>query len=81
MKIDIVRECPVANTPRVVQVAGKFDVPIAEKSRVELKGTLPIEEREWSVGLIIGPSGSGKTTIARELFGTAGDAPDDIFGG
>jgi hypothetical protein len=71
MNIDIIRECPVANTPRVVQVAGMFDVPIAEKSRVEIKGTLPIEEREWSVGLIVGPSGCGKTTIARELFGTA----------
>src|SRR5947209_5301311 len=71
MKIDIVRECPVANTPRVVQVAGMFDVPVAEKSRVELKGALPIEEREWNVGLIVGPSGSGKSTVAHELFGAA----------
>ncbi len=71
MNIDIVRECHVANTPRVIQIAGMFDVPIAEKSRVELKGALPLEEREWNVGLIVGPSGSGKTTIARELFGSA----------
>jgi hypothetical protein len=69
MIIDIVRECPVVNTPRVVQVAGMFDVPIAEKSRVELRGALPIEDRVWSVGLIVGPSGSGKSTLARELFG------------
>jgi hypothetical protein len=30
-----------------------------------------IEERDWSVGLIVGPSGAGKSIIARELFGSA----------
>lgn len=69
MKIDIARECPVERTPRVVQVAGMFDVELTEKSRVEIKGDLPIEERPWNVGLIVGPSGSGKSTVARELFG------------
>jgi predicted ABC-type transport system involved in lysophospholipase L1 biosynthesis ATPase subunit len=48
-----------------------FDVAIEQKSRVELKGNLPIEDKSWNVGLIIGPSGSGKSSIARELFGSA----------
>jgi ABC-type thiamine transport system ATPase subunit len=69
MKIDIQRECPIESTPRVVQVSGMFDVEVTEKSRVEIKGDLPIEDREWNVGLIVGPSGSGKSSVARELFG------------
>jgi hypothetical protein len=32
---------------------------------------LPLEERDWKIGLIVGPSGSGKTTVAREVFGQA----------
>lgn len=71
MKIDILRECPIVETARVLQVAGMFDVPVAEKSRVEIKGELPIEERPWNVGLIVGPSGSGKSSLAREYFGNA----------
>lgn len=69
MKLDIVRDCQIVETPRVTQVCGMFDVAPSEKSRVEIKGELPIEDRDWSVGLIVGPSGSGKSTVARELFG------------
>lgn len=68
MKVDVVRQCDVVSTPRVVQVSGMFDVPPTEKSRVEIKGDLPIEERDWNIGLIVGPSGAGKTSVARELF-------------
>jgi ABC-type ATPase involved in cell division/GNAT superfamily N-acetyltransferase len=71
MKIDIVRECPILETPRAVQVSGMFDVAITEKSRVEIKGNLAIEDRDWNIGLIVGPSGSGKSTVAREVFGAA----------
>jgi hypothetical protein len=71
VKIGIVRECPIVETPRVVQVSGMFDMALSEKSRIEITGSLPIEERPWSVGLIVGPSGSGKSTVARELFGPA----------
>jgi hypothetical protein len=30
---------------------------------------LPIEDRQWGVGLIVGPSGSGKSTILNHCFG------------
>lgn len=69
MRIDIARECPVVETPRVMQISGMFDVPPAQKSRIEISGELPVEERAWNVGLIVGPSGAGKSTVARELFG------------
>jgi ABC-type polar amino acid transport system ATPase subunit len=32
------------------------------------RGSLPIEDFEWQVGVIVGRSGSGKTSIAKQLF-------------
>ena len=29
---------------------------------------LPIEDKEWQIGLIVGPSGSGKTSIGSRIF-------------
>jgi ABC-type polar amino acid transport system ATPase subunit len=31
-------------------------------------GSLPIEDSDWQVGVIVGRSGSGKTSIAKQLF-------------
>ena len=31
-------------------------------------GSLPLEDFEWQVGVIVGRSGSGKTSIAKQLF-------------
>ena len=39
------------------------------KFEEEFKGSIPIEDKEWKIGLIVGGSGTGKTTIAREVFG------------
>jgi energy-coupling factor transporter ATP-binding protein EcfA2 len=64
----IVLESPVADSPRVLQLRGMFDLAPAATSRVEWNVRLPLEERGWNIGLIVGPSGSGKTTIARRLF-------------
>jgi GNAT superfamily N-acetyltransferase len=61
---NIVKESKVIKSPRVMQMAGMFDVPIEEKSKIHLNGNLDIDD-----GLIVGASGCGKTTIARELFG------------
>lgn len=72
-RIDIVRETAVARTPRVLQLEGMFDLPVASVSRVEIAADLDLPD-DWSVGLIVGPSGAGKSTVARELFGAALDA-------
>ena len=32
------------------------------------KGSLPIEQDDWQIGVIVGRSGSGKTSIAKQLF-------------
>ena len=38
------------------------------KFEEEFKGNIPIENKDWQIGLIVGGSGTGKTTIAKECF-------------
>ena len=38
------------------------------KLEKHFKGSLPIEDDDWQVGVIVGRSGSGKTSIAKHLF-------------
>lgn len=66
--IDIVRKSIIERTPRVLQLEGIFDIPPSERSELSWRVDLPVDERPWSIGLIVGPSGSGKTTIINELF-------------
>src|ERR1700749_4733620 len=66
--MNIVVETPIAETPRVAQIRGMFDLPAEKSSRLSWKADLPLGARPWSIGLIVGPSGCGKTTIARRVF-------------
>lgn len=68
-RVDLVVQSPVARTPRARQLEAMFDVPPAELSKLEWQGDVPLDDRQWSVGLIVGPSGCGKSTILRDLFG------------
>lgn len=81
MHIDATVSCPVFDSFRVQQVAGMFDVPIAERAVERFAVELPGEDEAWRVGLVVGPSGSGKSTVAREAFGDAlyraGEWPED----
>lgn len=58
----------IERSPRVMQVEGMFDLPPTLRRGNSWNVVLPIEERQWHMGLIVGPSGSGKSTIARTLF-------------
>ena len=70
--IDITVECPVYDSFRVQQVAGMFDVPLAERASEHFRVQVPDDFFDsWKIGLIVGPSGSGKSTIAKKLFGPA----------
>jgi ABC-type lipoprotein export system ATPase subunit/GNAT superfamily N-acetyltransferase len=64
----VLRESVIKPSFRVQQLAGMFDVPKTDKITHEWRVSLPTEEREWLIGLIVGPSGVGKTTLGRELF-------------
>jgi len=74
-------ECPVFDSFRVQQVAGMFDVPLAERASERFQVEMPELGDDWKIGIIVGPSGSGKSTIARKIFGrrlyTRGDWPAD----
>jgi GNAT superfamily N-acetyltransferase len=67
--LDVVVNCPVYDSFRVQQVAGMFDVALAEKATERFAVDLPGEDEEWEVGLIVGPSGSGKSTVASHFYG------------
>jgi GNAT superfamily N-acetyltransferase/ABC-type ATPase involved in cell division len=67
-RYDVVAECDVHDSFRVQQVAGMFDVSLAEKCRQEFSVEVPGLDENWQIGAIVGPSGSGKSTIAREAF-------------
>ncbi len=68
-RVDVQVECPVFNSFRVQQVAGMFDVPLAERVSERFQVDMPELDDDWKIGLIVGPSGSGKSTIAQKLFG------------
>lgn len=53
---------------RTEKVAGMFDVPVDKMLSKEWEINMPIEDKEWQIGLIVGASGTGKTTIAKEVF-------------
>ena len=60
--LEIINECPLHDSFRVQQVAGMFDVPLAEKLSERFTVEVPPLDDDWRIGLIVGPSGSGKTT-------------------
>lgn len=67
--VNIVVETELTRSTRIKQLEAMFDVPAKDKARLTWVGDIPIETKDWNVGLIVGPSGSGKSTIAREVFG------------
>jgi hypothetical protein len=51
-----------------MQLEGLFDLPAARRSERSWSVDLPLETRDWRIGLIVGPSGCGKSTLAKALF-------------
>ncbi len=41
------------------------------KLEKRFRGSLPLEDFDWQIGVIVGRSGSGKTSIAKQLFSDA----------
>lgn len=64
----VVVETPIESSARVLQLRGLFDLPVEKTSRLEWNVDLPLEQRDWNLGLVVGPSGCGKSTLARELW-------------
>jgi len=56
--VDVLVRSDIQNSFRVQQVKGIFDVPEMASIEHSWKIDIPIEEKPWSIGLIVGPSGS-----------------------
>ncbi len=56
---------------RANRVRSHFNVEKLQGSSHSIAVDLPIDERPWSLGLVVGPSGSGKTTLGRRILGDA----------
>lgn len=67
MKIEIHNKCSDFNTYRAARVKSLFNAE--DGCNFKLNADLPVDDGEWSLGLVVGPSGSGKTSIGREFFG------------
>lgn len=67
MKIDINHKCSDYNGYRAARVKSLFNVE--EGCNFNLSAELPIEDQDWSLGLVVGPSGSGKSSIGRAFWG------------
>jgi GNAT superfamily N-acetyltransferase len=67
MRLSITNRCPEANGYRAARVKSLFNVESGSEFRLEAE--LPIDDREWSLGVIVGPGGSGKTSLGRKVLG------------
>ncbi len=63
-------DCIVHASVRVREIAGMFDLPVAQRVSEEFSVEVPDLSEAWEIGVIVGPSGSGKSTIARRAFGS-----------
>lgn len=67
--VDLVVRSDIRRSARVKQVEAMFDIAAQKVSERAWSIATPLDDRPWSVGLIVGPSGCGKSTILRRLFG------------
>lgn len=72
MKIEVRNRCTDFSTYRAARVKSLFNAE--DGSHFDLDVELPIEDPDWSIGVVVGPSGSGKTSIGRRIFG-----PDAVW--
>ena len=72
--INAVVETKIADSFRVRQVDGMFDLPHTKKSVLTFEADLPGcndkegNDKNWQIGAIVGPSGSGKSVLARKAY-------------
>lgn len=67
MKIEVRNKTQNFNGYRSARVKSLFNAERGDEFALDVE--LPIEDMDWSIGLIVGPSGSGKTSIGNKLFG------------
>jgi len=82
MRIEIRHRCNEAESYRAARVKSLFNVESGHG--FDLDADLPIDNRDWQIGVIVGPSGSGKSSMGRALcaepsdWWDPGDWPADL---
>ena len=71
MKINVNHSCDEFTSYRAARVKSLFNCESG--ANFALEADLPIDDDNWSLGVIVGPSGSGKTSLGRRVLG------DDAF--
>jgi len=72
MKIRVDNRCSDFDGYRAARVKSLFNAESG--ANFTLDAELPIEDCEWSIGVVVGPSGSGKTSMGQQVFG-----PDAVY--
>lgn len=79
MKIEVRNRCSDFNTYRAARVKSLFNAESG--ADFGLTADLPVDDNEWTLGVIVGPSGSGKTSMGRQFWGEAALANFDDWPG
>lgn len=64
---DIIKKIEYDKSFRNKNIIDNYDLSDV-KFEEHFKGSIPIENKKWQIGLIVGGSGTGKTTIAKKCF-------------
>lgn len=67
MHVSVDNRCANATSFRAAYVKSLFNAE--DGSRFTLEADLPIDDPDWSIGVVVGPSGSGKSSIGHALWG------------
>ncbi len=67
MKISVRHSCEDFQSYRAARVKSLFN--ITDASNFELEHSLPVDDGQWQIGLIVGPSGSGKSSLGEAFWG------------
>lgn len=68
MKIKVANRCSDFDSYRAARVKSLFNAESGCDFSLEVD--IPVDDREWAIGLIVGPSGAGKTSIGKRFFGS-----------
>lgn len=67
MRIEVRNVCTDFDSYRAARVKSLFNAESG--ANFNLTADLPVDDKDWRVGLIVGPSGSGKTSMGRQFWG------------
>ena len=70
MEIKVRNRCSDFDSYRAARVKSLFNVDSGANFSID--ATLPIEDKDWKIGVVVGPSGSGKTSIGKQIWPDVG---------